>query len=101
MTVTRMVITISREEGSGGREIAQELAAKFKLAYVDDRLIRLATQRLNIPAEEVAKFDEKVLPTIPELRHIVQQFRDMPLSSVLAPERDSFGLIKEVATPLP
>ena len=96
MTVTRMVITISREEGSGGREIAQELASKLKLAYIDDRLIRLATQRLNIPAEELAKFDEKILPRMPELRHLVQQqFRDMPLSPVLAPERDNFGLIKE------
>lgn len=101
MSVTRMVITVAREEGSGGREIAQELARKLKLTYVDDQLIKLATGRLGIPAEELADFDEKVLPRMPEISQMLQQFRDMPLSSILAPDRDVYGIVKEKPAPPP
>ena len=39
------VITISRQYGSGGREIAQQLAKKLGVPYYDNKLITLAAQQ--------------------------------------------------------
>lgn len=100
MNVTRMVITIAREEGSGGREIAQELANELRLSYIDNHLIKLATRHLGIPEEELAEFDEKVLPRVDELCELVTQPHEMPLSPILVPDRDVYGLIQEKRQPI-
>ncbi|MEI7554330.1 cytidylate kinase-like family protein [Candidatus Chlorohelix sp.] len=94
MTVTRMVITISHEEGSGGRAIAQELAKTLKLSYVDSHAIKTAATHLQIPEEDLAEFDEKILPRMKELRQLIVK-PDISLSKALAPDRDVFGLVKE------
>ncbi len=99
MSSKNLVITVSREHGSGGRQIAQEVARKLRLPYVDSQIIRLATQQLGIPAEELADFDEKVLPQLDEISKLVSQVRigehDLALSEVLAPERNAFGIPKQ------
>lgn len=97
MTETHMVITISRQEGSGGDEIARQLARKYKLNYLDKEIIELAARRLNISATELAQFDEKILPRMEELRQLIVQpeYRDIPLSRVLVPNRNPLGLIEE------
>jgi cytidylate kinase len=98
MALKNMVITVSREHGSGGREIAQEVARQLKLPFVDSQIIRLATQQLNIPAEELAQFDEKVLPHLDELSKLVtngSEHRELALSEVLAPSRNAYGLVEE------
>jgi cytidylate kinase len=89
-----MVITISHEEGSGGRAIAQELAKTLKLSYVDSHAIKTAATHLQIPEEDLAEFDEKILPRMKELRQLIVK-SDVPLSKVLVPDRDSFGLVRE------
>src|SRR5690242_10493301 len=99
MATKNMVLTVSREHGSGGREIAQEVARHLKLPFVDSQIIRLATQQLDIPAEELAQFDEKVLPQLDDLSRLVtkphEDYRDMHLSEVLSPDRGIFGLPQE------
>src|SRR5689334_22655389 len=87
MAETGMVITISRQEGSGGDEIAQELARKFKLNYLDKEIIQIAARRLKISEAELAEFDDKILPRMEELRQLVvePEYRDIPLSQVLVP----------------
>jgi len=91
MTKARMVITISREEGSGGDEIAQALAQRLKLTYVDKEIIEIATKRLGLSEIELAQYDEKVLPRVEEIRKLVTPPRDIPLSKVLVPDRNIFG----------
>ncbi len=100
MTEARMVITIAREEGSGGDEIAQELARSLKLSYLDKEIIQLAARRLHISETELAQFDEKILPQMEALREVATQFHDIPLSRVLAPTRSTFGSVAEKPTPI-
>ena len=96
MSSKQLVVTISREHGSGGRQIAQEVARKLKLPYVDSQIIKSATIQLGIPAEELADFDEKVLPQLDEITKLVSRTRigehELSLSEALVPERDAFGI---------
>lgn len=48
-----LVITISREYGSGGRKIAQELAKKLGFDYYDKSIIEMAAKESNLSEEYV------------------------------------------------
>jgi hypothetical protein len=54
MTNTFTAVIITHEEGSGGREIARQLAESLHYTYVDEQVIRLATE--NMSATEVEWF---------------------------------------------
>lgn len=56
------VITISRQLGSLGTEIAQAVAAKLQYEYVDKEKIGEALAAYDLPISEVEKFDEKKPP---------------------------------------
>jgi cytidylate kinase len=84
------IITISQEEGSGGREIARYLAYKLKLRLVDETFIQMAYRNLGITDEEFENFDEKVLPRLAEFVATFNPTRDYYLSEVLAPDRPGF-----------
>ncbi|NWJ95250.1 MAG: cytidylate kinase family protein [Chloroflexi bacterium] len=97
MSTKNIVLTVSRERGSGGREIAQEVARQLNLPFVDSQIIQQATQQLNIPAEELAEFDEKVLPQLDKLSRFItksaqEKEQGLSLSEVLSPDRDAYGL---------
>lgn len=53
------VITISREFGSGGREIGQQLAGHLKIPFYDKELITLAAQDCDMAEEILNHFDER------------------------------------------
>jgi cytidylate kinase len=95
MAVTHTIITVSRQEGSGGQEIAQELAKTLKFTYVDSQIIKLATQHLGIPETELADYEGKVMPKIASLREVVTAPPDVYLSEVLSPNRDPLHLFNE------
>lgn len=57
------VITISREFGSGGREIGFRLAERFGIPYYDKELISMAAEKSNI-AEEVFHANDEVIGKI-------------------------------------
>jgi cytidylate kinase len=56
------VITISRQLGGLGTEIAQEVAAALNYAYADKEMIGKNMAGSGIPMPEVEKFDEKKPP---------------------------------------
>lgn len=58
------VITISREFGSGGREIGKLLAERFGFHYYDSELIRLAAEKSGFSPEYVEQND---LPMVDQL----------------------------------
>lgn len=93
MNNPKNIITISQEEGSGGREIARFLARKLRLKLVDEDYIQLAYHKLGISDEEFKNFDEKVLPKLSGLVSTldIKAPTDFYLSEVLAPDRPSFG----------
>ncbi|MDR0347086.1 MAG: cytidylate kinase-like family protein [Coriobacteriales bacterium] len=59
--MTKHIITISRQYGSGGREIGERLAAHLGYAYYDRELIRRAAQEGNFNEEFVKEDGEGVL----------------------------------------
>jgi cytidylate kinase len=56
------VITISRQMGSLGTEIAQDVAGKLKYKYLDKEGIEQGLTTHGLAVSEVEKFDEKSLP---------------------------------------
>lgn len=55
----KVIITIGRQFGSGGREIGKKLAEQLGIAYYDKELLRLAAQESGICPELFEKADEK------------------------------------------
>ncbi|MGV8059707.1 MAG: AAA family ATPase [Smithellaceae bacterium] len=55
------VITISRQLGSGGAYIGQQLAAKLNAFYADREIIGKAAQQLSVLEEDLESREEKML----------------------------------------
>ncbi len=56
------MITIDRQKGSGGTEIAREVARKLKLSYFVKEAFRPDAADLGIAEKELARFDDKGIP---------------------------------------
>jgi cytidylate kinase len=56
------VITVSREHGSGGREIAHRVAESLGWRLVDRAIIEEVARLARIPPDEAEAFDERVDP---------------------------------------
>jgi CMP/dCMP kinase len=56
------VITISRQLGSGGAYIGQQLAKKLNIYYLDREIIRQAAKKLSLLEEELENRDERIIP---------------------------------------
>ena len=54
-----MVITISRQYGSRGRDIGKALADRLDIGFYDKELIELASKESGINPEHFEKYDEK------------------------------------------
>ena len=55
----KIIITIGRQFGSGGRAIGKQLAEKLKISYYDRELITLAAKESGLCAEVFEQADEK------------------------------------------
>ncbi|QAT50190.1 cytidylate kinase-like family protein [Caproiciproducens sp. NJN-50] len=56
----KIVITIARQYGSGGREIGRRLAKRFSIPFYDRELIAAAAKRSGLSREILEQADEKV-----------------------------------------
>jgi cytidylate kinase len=56
------IITISRQFGSGGDDIARDVAAQLGMRLVDQDIINEVAQRLGVPPEDVTAQDERDAP---------------------------------------
>lgn len=54
----QIIISISREYGSGGHDIAQKIAEDFGLTLYDRNILHEIAQHKNLPLEELKKYDE-------------------------------------------
>ena len=59
MAQNKIIITIGRQFGSGGRAIGKKLAEHLGIAYYDKELINLASQESGICGEFFEKADER------------------------------------------
>ncbi len=64
-------LTVSREFGSGGAEIANIIAEELGWRLVDKDLITEISKKENVPPSEVAAFDEKVDPWFHRITRLV------------------------------
>lgn len=58
----KKVVTIAREHGSGGQEIARRVAEALKWRLVDRELIAEVAKRADVGPDEAAAYDERVNP---------------------------------------
>ena len=54
------IVTIGREFGSGGKEIAQKLAERLGIKYYDKDLVTLAAKQRGISDDVVADAEENI-----------------------------------------
>jgi CMP/dCMP kinase len=64
----RVVVTISRQFGSGGAEVGRIVARESGLQYVDHEIIDEVARRLGVNVESAARQDERTAGTV---RHIL------------------------------
>lgn len=59
------IITISREFGSGGREIGRRLAEKMQIAYYDQEIIIELMNRTDFAEDYIRHMEEAPIPLLP------------------------------------
>lgn len=79
------VVTIARENGSGGREIGEKLAQKLGVAFYNRDLLRLASDESGISEELFAQSDEQVKNTL-----LFKVAKDAYKGEVIPPDSDEF-----------
>ena len=57
----RVIISVSRQFGSGGHEVGNRLAERLDIPLYDHNLLRMAARELGVSDEDVAKVDETML----------------------------------------
>ena len=87
ISMAHRIITINRMYGSGGRLLGKALAEKLGIGFYDKELIRLASEKNQIPYKELDKVDEKKasqwrLP-VKEQMQMEPQYHFHPMNDVL------------------
>ena len=67
---TPLAITISRQLGSGGAYIGQQIAKKLDIYYADREILSKAAKQLAVLEEELVERDEKLLSFWKSFLHI-------------------------------
>lgn len=88
----QIIISISREYGSGGHEIARHLAERFNLPMYDHNLLDEIAAGKQADAERLAKFDEA--PKMKFLTRSVRGFSSSPEQNIAEMQ---FEFIREKA----
>ncbi len=93
-----MIITVGRQFGSGGRQIAEKMAERLGYAYYDNKLLQMAASAGNIDAEIAAQLDEKPVRSLLYSTYVAASSsfgENMPLNQKLAFAQ--FDKIREIA----
>ena len=73
----KIILTIGRQFGSGGREVGQKLAKELGIGYYDKELMALAAKESGLSEEFFEKADEKASSAMADS----MQASDMPTAS--------------------
>lgn len=71
------VITISREFGSGGRELGVKLSEALGIPFYDKELISMAAEDMNVAEEAFRYYDEHIVVRDPLDREFYHAFSDI------------------------
>ncbi|HTO73824.1 MAG TPA: cytidylate kinase-like family protein [Gemmatimonadales bacterium] len=101
-----MLITVSRQFGAGGAQVAQRVADALAWSVVDNELIGLVAERAGLSPDEVARRDERVPSFVERLAQTLavssQEFAlPQPDQAALMPEPEivkvTEAVVREVA----
>ena len=85
--MSKRVITIGRQYGSDGLNIAKKLSQRLGIHYYDKELIALASKKNNLSYDELVKVDEKRANPwrypVEDEAQMAKQFRYEPMNDVL------------------
>ena len=94
----KILITIGREFGSGGREIGEKLAAHLGIPCYDKQIDRLAAQQFGLPLQTVEELNRHME------REVLRNYRNAAYamtSNALSPEEQLFvaqsSVIRQIA----
>jgi len=91
----KLIITVDREFGSGGHEVAKRLAERFGISFYDDEIINKAAEKTGYHAEYIRSNDEKAPDySVTSIFPGIDVFSPSPYDKIQAEE---FKLIKEIA----
>ena len=97
--MSKKVITIAREYGSGGRLIAQKVAEKLGIVYYDNEVIDLAAKELGFDIDTIRKAAEekssKIRGNICFIRDIMDSSQSGHNSLPWVSERDIRNSLRE------
>ena len=99
----KSVISISRQFGSGGREVGRKLAEELNLPFYDSALITLAAEKSGMSKQVLENLDEKATSrflyttpsSVPAFGHPSTSIYNMPLSDTLF--LTQYEIIKQLA----
>ncbi|MBR5114287.1 MAG: cytidylate kinase family protein [Oscillospiraceae bacterium] len=94
----KVIVTIGREFGSGGREIGELLAKKLGIAFYDRRIDELASERSGLPMGKVEELESRMERAV--VRDFMNAAYDMT-NGALSPDEELFvaqaAVIREIA----
>jgi cytidylate kinase len=76
----QLIISVSREYGSGGHVIAEALAGQFGLPFYDRNLLKELAKQKSMDMERLEKYDEA--PKIPLLSRRIRGFSNSPEENI-------------------
>lgn len=90
-----MIITISRQFGAGGSEVARRVAEALDWRLVDNELVDRVAERAGLPPEEVARRDERSPGFLERLVRVLARVPELfPKPAEKAPEPEEARLVR-------
>jgi len=81
----QVIITVGREAGSGGLEVARKLAEKLGITIYDKNIFEHIGERFNIDTTNLQKYDET--PRVKGITRTVKGFNNSPEQQVVEMQR--------------
>jgi len=88
-----LVITISRQLGSGGAFLGQRLAEKMKMLYLDREIINKVAEEIGILTENLEWRDERIIPKWQSIINLIASAESglySPAEYIMPPDKEIF-----------
>ena len=92
----KVIITIDREYGSGGHEVAKRLAERLGLPFYDEKIIEIAAETTGYNEEYIRDNDEKA-PDY-SFGNVFSGFDAFQTSPLAKMQEEEFNIIREFAS---
>ena len=92
----KIIVTIDREYGSGGHEVARRLAERLGIKMYDEELIARAAESMGYREEYVKSNDEKAPDfSIPSMFTGIDTFQPSPFAKI---QEEEFRIIRDIVS---